>query len=480
MKPIKKALITDLDNTLFDWADLWYNCFSAMLADIEKTSGIPRETLIPEIKAIHQKYGTSEYSFLIGEIPSLQPILAGRPATKVFSTAIDAYRSQRRKNLKFFPNVAETLLKIKGRGTRIIGYTESMGFYSNYRIRRLGLDGVLDYVFCPEDHLLPSGMSPDQLRAYPSSHYELRHTKQLFTPKGSKKPDTVVLNSIISDLGLSKADCVYVGDNISKDVAMAIDCGVEDVWAEYGQAHKRPEYKLLVDVTHWTAEEVEREQRIKAREDVHPTHTLTNSFSELLDHFEFRDFHADKPVLSDEKKQQVIDIWKTVVGVQQHFNDIEMRVRAMFVTILLALFAAIGFLIDKKLTIPIWRLRVEFAAVLPLAGALGTYLFYFIDRYWYHRLLVGAVKHAMGIEKKYKDDLPELSLSDAIGKESPYKPAGRLVRLAAWLVVKEDRYRKTGNLHSDGKIELFYKPIALGLLVATVIIALMGGVTLAP
>jgi FMN phosphatase YigB (HAD superfamily) len=101
---------------------------------------------------------------------------------------------------------------------------------------------------------------------------ELRYTKQHFTPKGSKKPDTVVLNAIISDLGLAKNDCVYVGDNLAKDVAMAADCGVEDAWAEYGQAHKRPEYKLLQDVTHWTPEEVEREQEIKAREHVHPTH----------------------------------------------------------------------------------------------------------------------------------------------------------------------------------------------------------------
>ncbi len=68
---------------------------------------------------------------------------------------------KRRKHLVLYPTVAETLLKIKGRGTRIIGYTESMAFYSNYRVRRLGLDGVLDYVFCPEDHVLPELVQED-------------------------------------------------------------------------------------------------------------------------------------------------------------------------------------------------------------------------------------------------------------------------------------------------------------------------------
>jgi hypothetical protein len=50
----------------------------------------------------------------------------------------------------------------------------------------------------------------------------------------------------------------------------------------------------------------------------------------------------------------------------------------------------------------------------PLFGIFGAYLFYFIDRYWYHRLLVGSVKHAIEIEKKYKNEMPELSLMDLL------------------------------------------------------------------
>jgi hypothetical protein len=66
---------------------------------------------------------------------------------------------------------------------------------------------------------------------------------------------------------------------------------VEDVWAKYGQAHKRPEYVLLQQVTHWTPEEVAREQKIKEREHVSPTHTLETSLSEILTLFDFKDFH---------------------------------------------------------------------------------------------------------------------------------------------------------------------------------------------
>jgi hypothetical protein len=99
MLPRKTALITDLDNTLFDWVELWVNCFSTMLDGIAELSAIPKEKLIPEIAAVHQKHGTSEYSFLIEEIPSLKPVLKGRPATEVFAVPIERYRLQRRKHL---------------------------------------------------------------------------------------------------------------------------------------------------------------------------------------------------------------------------------------------------------------------------------------------------------------------------------------------------------------------------------------------
>ena len=180
--------------------------------------------------------------------------------------------------------------------------------------------------------------------------------------------------------------------------------------------------------------------------------------------------------MEDQQRKQIIEIWKTIVEVQMHFNDISMRIRSMFITILLALFASIGFLLNKELNLEILAYNVQFATLMPLFGIFAAWLFYFIDRYWYHRLLVGSVKHAIEIEKKYKNDMPELSLSDAIGEESPYQPRGG-VRWLANLLVRHDKYRETGKLHSDGKIELFYKSVILALALTTIMLALFGGVT---
>jgi len=81
------------DATLFVWVDLWYHCFSAMLAWIVEISGAPEEQLKQEIRAVHRKHGTSEYSLLIEELPSIKERFPGENLIEVFAPAIGASTS---------------------------------------------------------------------------------------------------------------------------------------------------------------------------------------------------------------------------------------------------------------------------------------------------------------------------------------------------------------------------------------------------
>jgi hypothetical protein len=144
MKQLVSVVITDLDNTLFDWVEVWYQCFSAMLDSLIAISGVQRETLLSEIKQVHERHGTAEYAFLVEELPSLAHLCPEQDRAVVYSAAIDAYRDARRKYLMTYPGVTDTLKTLNDAGVLIIGYTESMSFYTNYRVRRLGLDGLTD------------------------------------------------------------------------------------------------------------------------------------------------------------------------------------------------------------------------------------------------------------------------------------------------------------------------------------------------
>jgi phosphoglycolate phosphatase len=275
----KTTLITDFDNTLYDWFQMWHQSFTAMLREIVRISGIPEERLLPEIRAIHQQYGTAEYAFLVGKMPSLLTQYPGENLSLIFDDAIHAYRSARKANLALYDGVRETLVELRAAGTMIVVYTDSRAFYTIDRILRLGLDDLVDFVFSPPDHEIPNSVTKHTDR----DKYQLRHAQHRNLPDGVIKPNPDVLLDILDVIGRNAEESVYVGDSLMRDVAMAQDAGVADVYAEYGVVQNHPGYQLLREVSHWTDADVEREKAISKR-DVIPTHTI-NNFSEIKNLF---------------------------------------------------------------------------------------------------------------------------------------------------------------------------------------------------
>jgi phosphoglycolate phosphatase len=68
-----------------------------------------------------------------------------------------------------------------------------------------------------------------------------------------------------------------------KDVAMAQDAHITDVWAEYGVVQNHEGYPLLRKVSHWTEADVQREKEISNRT-ITPTHVISQ-FSEITQFF---------------------------------------------------------------------------------------------------------------------------------------------------------------------------------------------------
>ena len=86
-KPVRSVLITDVDNTLFDWVHVWHAAFSAMLAELLRLSRLDESVLLAEIRKVHQRAGTSEYSFLIGELGVLRGPAGETPVQQVLAPA---------------------------------------------------------------------------------------------------------------------------------------------------------------------------------------------------------------------------------------------------------------------------------------------------------------------------------------------------------------------------------------------------------
>jgi hypothetical protein len=309
---------------------------------------------------------------------------------------------------------------VEKKGTKIVAYTESMGFYSAYRLKRFGLDGVIDILFSPEDHDIPSGVSLDKLRRHPDEFYQLQVTEVRHTPPGELKPNPRVLLDILREIGARAERCAYVGDSLFKDVAMARDVGVFDVHAQYGESQRRPEYRLLQDVSHWTEVDVERERNITAKGvDFTPTVVLKDSFAEIFIYCDFVSFdQPGKPQDAEQEAKNAIEIWKKCVDVHQHFNDLEMRIRNFAITVVGALVAAVSFTYQQGLQVKILGLMLPAGVGLVAAAIFAWGGFFLMDRFWYHVLLRGAVLHSAKIEDRYADAIPGIGLGKTISEAS--------------------------------------------------------------
>jgi FMN phosphatase YigB (HAD superfamily) len=103
-----------------------------------------------QLRAVHQRHGTSEYAFLPHELPSeLKRLRWSETRAGEVSREVEQARLS---CLELYPGVMPTLITLKGRGVTLVGYTESMAVYTARRVKALGLNGVLDAVYSPEGH----------------------------------------------------------------------------------------------------------------------------------------------------------------------------------------------------------------------------------------------------------------------------------------------------------------------------------------
>ena len=416
------TVVTDIDNTLYDWVRIWHRPFVAMVDKVEAISELDRAVILADCQAVFQAHGTTEYAFVLGELKCLRKKHGKADFLPLYQSAIDAYREERRRVLELYDDVDESLQVMKDRGCLIVAYTESKAFYTNYRLRALGLDRLIDAVFSPPDDDVPYDVQIAALRGKVAEEYTLRRTKSYFTPPGERKPNPRLLEHLIEKVGADPRQAIYVGDSLMKDVAMAKSVAVTDVWAKYGYSVEgRAEYDLLRQVTHWSPDEVSRERVISA-EGVAPTYTLESGFSELLSLFEFVPHHT-----YDSKETKVyLDAWQKTIGVQQHFNELGMKLRGLAVAILTTFLGVAGLAAKEGLYAELAGRKVPVGGIVLFAGAGVWYLFGMMDREWYHRLLGGGVKHGHFIENA--SGRPELALTNTISNASPSTIMGRTFR----------------------------------------------------
>lgn len=120
----------------------------------------------------------------------------------------------------------------------------------------------------------------------------------------------------------------------------------------------------------------------------------------------------------NERASLLLEYWKQTSNVQQHFNDVSMKLRNFAVVVFSGFLTGVGLAIHKNISITVFNFDVSAGVLFAAAGMFATQLIHFMDTYWYHVFLKGAVTASASIEKEIKEILGVTELSDGISNSS--------------------------------------------------------------
>lgn len=124
---------------------------------------------------------------------------------------------------------------------------------------------------------------------------------------------------------------------------------------------------------------------------------------------------CDKPQIS----QDDLKVWEVAINTQMHFNDLLIKMRTTVISIILAVFGtAVIALKDINFKAQIFNCQVPVGIIVLVIGLVFLFAQFLLDRFYYFRLLLGAVNFTRSLDKKYKD-AQLLGLTESITKSMP-------------------------------------------------------------
>lgn len=143
-----------------------------------------------------------------------------------------------------------------------------------------------------------------------------------------------------------------------------------------------------------------------------------------------------------------VEIWKKIVDVQQHFNDLELRIRNFALVVTGAFLGLGGYAIKDGGVITLLGQVISIAGLVVFSAIIPLFAFYFMDRFWYHRLLEGSVKAGIEAEAALNGLGYKVNLGTEISTASPFK-----LWPTSW------------HVHSKTKMDMFYGLLLVALLI---------------
>ncbi len=240
---MKKALILDLDNTLFNWMDAFAESFREQVKFLLQFHNVKEEIILRDFKNVFKKYNSVEVPSAVYQLSIWKTCNINKQEIKrIQEKSLEVLLNSWRRNLKLFPKVEETLDWARKEGFLVFAYSDAFAFWVDFRLTTLNLHKYFDNIFAMSD----DNISDCDLVIKSKRHCNITLVNQL-----EMKPNTVILVRILDKYNIKKEHAYFVGDSITKDIQTAKQVNICDIWARYGLNYKRENGNLLSFITPW-------------------------------------------------------------------------------------------------------------------------------------------------------------------------------------------------------------------------------------
>lgn len=272
-------ILTDLDNTIYNWVDFFAPSFRAMVHVLARETSTDEETIIEQFKRVYGEKKSLEYAFSVQELE----IVRNKPSDEIerlARIAKGAFSRVREANLmKPYDGVKETLQWASRKGIAVVGVTNAPIDHAETRLKHLYLDHLFSGLAGWEGHDIPRGyaLTEEIRRKAEQGKYRSKVPKLWLLQESELKPSASGYRRIMKDLGASREATYVIGDSLQKDLRPAAELGLTTVWARYGLKFDAKNFDTLLTITHWSNERV---AAVYQESSIQPTFTL-ESFSEI-------------------------------------------------------------------------------------------------------------------------------------------------------------------------------------------------------
>lgn len=285
-----RLVVTDMDNTLYSWTFYVVPAVEALMDVVCRATGFPRIKVIQSLKAVYEKHESNEYPYVLQESSLYQELPEFGSFDKlIIQPAKAAFAEARRKYLKPYPRVVDTLTELKRRNIPVVALTDAPRNPAEQRSKLLEVDELLSVLYTLPGFQFPASPEGEQLIAEDIARRDRRGQYRaacevVELPRDHEKPDPRGLLQICKRFEVEPRETLVVGDSLRKDIALAKEVGALDCWAEYG-TYVPAEYLERLNIV--SAASITRRHAASVmdhdadRPPTSATHSLSN-FSQIL------------------------------------------------------------------------------------------------------------------------------------------------------------------------------------------------------